>query len=140
MPSHPDSPPPLPPRPTSKALLICQQTILEAHTGNISIINVFTRFILPRLPGRLHPFQVFVQFTNALGHYEVTIEIHDLKDDALVCRSPQISLDIPDRLHVRQVIIPIPPLRIPHPGKYDLIVLANGQEIDRQPFYVDLKR
>ncbi len=33
-------------------------------------------------------------------------------------------------------MMPVPPLPVAHPGVYDLVVFASGQEIDRQKFTV----
>jgi len=41
------------PRPDAKAILLCDQTIVEAVTGKISIIGVIERFVLREMPARL---------------------------------------------------------------------------------------
>ena len=50
-----------------KALLLCQKTIIEAVTGNVSIIGTFSRFHLPSIPGQTGPFTVFMQLTDGIG-------------------------------------------------------------------------
>ena len=37
------------------------------------------------------------------------------------------------------LLIPVPPLPLEHDGVYDFVVLADGQEIDRQQFIVHEK-
>ena len=58
------------PPPACKALLLCDQTIIEAGSGKVSIIGAFTNFILPTFPGRTSPFTAFVQLADGIGRYE----------------------------------------------------------------------
>lgn len=126
-----------PPAPTCKALLLCDATIVEARTGKISIIGTFFTFSPRQLPTRLSPFQVFLQVTNAAGRYDFVIEVHDLRVDKVIARAPGMGIEIPSRLTFVNIIIPVPPLPISHAGKYDIVVFANGVEIDRQQFTVN---
>ncbi len=125
------------PPPKCKAILLCDQTIVEAGTGKISVIGVFDRFVLSEVPGVLRPFTVFVQLTNGVGRYEFSVEIHDLREDTVLARSPTVWAEWKDRLATVNLLIPVPPMQVQHLGAYDLVLLANGEEIDRQQFRVD---
>lgn len=122
--------------PKCKAILLCSQTIVEAGTGNISLIGVFTHIALHETPGRTDPLECFLQFTDAEGRYDLTIEIHDQSESKVVARAVAPAIEVPHRLSYANVIIPIPPLQIRHGGPYDFVVFANGNEIDRQQFQV----
>jgi len=122
------------PIPTCKALLLCDDTILEAGTGKISLIGVFRRFGLPRIPGRTRPFHAFIQLTNAQGVYDVVVEVRDLATDEVIAEASGPGIEIKNRLDVFNIIIPAPPLPIENEGAYDFIVFANRNEIDRQQF------
>lgn len=122
------------PPPKCKALLLCERTIIEAGTGNVSIIGVFDAFILPSFPNRTRPFTAFLQLTDGIGRYDIIVEIHDLQRDEVLGRGSGLGLIWPDRLVKVNLMIPIPALPLTHPGSYDLVVIANGQEIERQKF------
>lgn len=122
------------PPPRCKAILLCDQVIVEAGTGRASIIGTLDRFMLPRYPGRMQPFQAFLHLLNGIGRYDIVVELHDLKENRVLGRGVGIGLEFKDRLQRMNVVIPIPPLPLPHPGVYDIVVFANGQEIDRQQF------
>ncbi|NOZ41483.1 MAG: hypothetical protein GXP24_14840 [Planctomycetes bacterium] len=77
-----------------------------------------------------------MQFTDAEGRYDLTVEIHDQGESKVVARAVAPAIEVPHRLAYANVIIPIPPLRIKHDGPYDFVVFANGKEIDRQQFQV----
>jgi hypothetical protein len=55
------------PSPSCKALLLCDQTIVEAMTGKVSIIGTFERFTIRSAPSHLAPFHVFVQLVEGVG-------------------------------------------------------------------------
>jgi len=122
------------PKPTCKAFLLCDDTILEAGTGKISLIGVFRRFGLMRVPGSTRPFHAFIQLTNAQGVYDVVVEVRDLATDDVIAEASGADIEITDRLDVCNIIIPAPPLPIQNEGNYDFIVFANNEEIDRQQF------
>jgi hypothetical protein len=44
------------------------------------------------------------------------------------------EVEFKDRATKAFLIVPVPPLPLPKAGEYDFIVLADGQEIDRQQF------
>ena len=47
-----------------------------------------------------------------------------------------MGVNWPEKLLTLNLMIPIPSLTMTHAGVYDLVVLANGQEIERQKFEV----
>ena len=48
-----------------------------------------------------------------------------------------MPIRFPEKLASVDVVIPCPALPVRHSGIYDLVVMADGQEIDRQKFHVD---
>jgi hypothetical protein len=124
-----------PPDPVCKAILLCQQSIVEAGTGLVSLIHVFDAFGV-KDGGRTGPAEVFCQITEAQGKYQISVEVHDLATGNAVAGTKGVAIDIDDRLSTANVIIPIPPLPL-HPGEYDIVIYANGAEIDRQKIGVD---
>ena len=122
------------PPPRCKALLLCDNTIVEAVTGKVSIIGTFDSFFQESFPGVGRPFMAFLQITDGVGRYEIVIEIHDLRENQVLARATGTGIEFPDRLTKMNLMIPVPPLPLPHSGVYDLVVFANGQEIDRQRF------
>jgi hypothetical protein len=124
------------PPPKCKAILICEQVIVEAVTGRVSVINTFNSFFVRNLPSATSRFSVFLQLTDSDTECQVTIEIHDLREDEVIARSTVMTVPFPQRLLTVNVVIPCPPLPISHSGAYDLVVFADGQEIDRQKFHV----
>ena len=126
------------PPPKCKAILLCERTIIEAGTGKISLIGLFDAFIVASVPGTTAPCTVFLHLTDGVAdhEYQITIELHDLSDGTVIAKAGGPKVQWKDRFAKLNLFIPVPPLRVQHEGKYDFVVLANKQEIDRQTFGV----
>lgn len=124
--------------PKCKAILLCDKTIIEAATGKISLIGTFTHFALKEIPGRTRTVEAFCQFTDAEGRYDLVVEIHNLQNGTVIARATGPAIEIPNRLMRANVIIPIPSLSVGNSGAYDFVIFANGSEIDRQQFSVNV--
>jgi len=122
------------PPPKCKAILLCDQVILDAITRKLSVIGIFDAFNVPAFPGMTAQFTAFMQVTDGHGEYRITIEIHDLQADAILGRATGPPINLPDRTAKLNYFIPVPPLPLAHAGRYDFVVFADGQEIDRQQF------
>src|SRR5205823_10704554 len=96
--------------------------------------GVFNGFSVPAFPGHTSPCNAFVQLTDGIGNYQITVEVRDLRDDVVVGRGEIANLTFQERATKRNLILPLPPVRLQHGGLYDFVVLADGQEIDRQQF------
>jgi hypothetical protein len=124
-----------PPHPVCKAILLCQNTIVEAETASVSLIGIFDSFLVDDTltTGRA---EAFCQITEAEGRYEFAVEIQDLQNGQVIAEAQGVTIEIANRLMRANVIFPIPPMRLPSLGVYDFVILANGSEIDRQQFRV----
>ena len=121
-----------------KAILLCDQTIIEAGTGKVSVIGILERFVVAEIPGATRPFTVYLHLTDGIAEheYELSVEIHDLSNASIIARTGGANVRWGDRLSRMNLFIPVPPLPVTHAGIYDIVVLANKQEIDRQRFEV----
>jgi len=122
------------PPPKCKAILLCDQVIIDRLTGKTSVIGIFEKFVLPRFPGFTRPVNAFVQLTDGIGKCNLMVEVHDLQKNEVIGRAQGFGVEFIDRLTKISVIIPVPSLPMAHPGTYDFVVSADGQEIDRQKF------
>ena len=122
------------PPPKCKAILLCDQTILEAVTGKVSIIGIFDNWSFPRFPSHTRQFMAFLQLTNGIGKYAVSVDVHDLQADQIIAQARIAEVTFPERTTKVQLMIPVPPVLLQHAGRYDFVVLADNQEIDRQQF------
>ncbi|HEV3146186.1 MAG TPA: hypothetical protein VGZ47_20030 [Gemmataceae bacterium] len=116
-----------------KAILLCDSVSVDDDTDLADISGVFSKLSIEGFPGPIPTFVVFLQLTNGVGRYQLTVEVHDLHDGEALFRI-ETFVDFFDKLNAQIFAIPISLLSLRRPGAYDVIVLADGQEIDRQQF------
>jgi len=123
-----------PPLPVCKAILLCDR-IVQNDSGSLDLLGVFSNFFVNESrTGRSA--DAFCQVTDAKGSYEFVAEIHDLFANEIIARSLPTRVEIDDRLTATAVIISMLPMKFSHFELHDLVVYANGQEIDRRSFGV----
>ena len=121
-------------------MLVCRDVIVDAMTGNVSLIHIFAKFGVPQFPGHLAPCKIFASVTNGQGDYSVTAEVQDLDTGNVLAKAQGPTFKLRTRFHTHNVIMQVPPLPVPHEGKYDFVLFANGDEIDRQTMTVEPKQ
>jgi hypothetical protein len=124
------------PPPKCKAILLCDHTIIEAGTGKISIIGIYDNWHATQFPCVTRPFTAFLQMTDGIGRYAISVEVHDLQAGQIIAQARIAEVIFPERVSKVNLMIPVPSLPLQHAGSYDFVVLADGQEIDRQQFQV----
>jgi hypothetical protein len=124
------------PPPKCKAMLLCERTILEVGSNKWSVIGIIHKVVCPRLPAHVLPINAFIQLTEGTGTYAITAGVWDLSTDKPLAQGQGATVEFADRLSVLQFALPLPPLLITHTGSFDVVVFADGQEIDRQKFTV----
>jgi hypothetical protein len=122
------------PPPRCKAILLCDQVMLDAVSRKTSLIGVFDSFFLRQLPGPTHQFCVFLQLVDGIGTCLLTAEVRDLHDDAVISRLLQLQVKFPDRTNKLNLNVGPIVIQLPHSGAFDLVIMADAQEIDRQRF------
>lgn len=122
------------PPPKCKALLLCQYALVEAKTGRPSIIGVINNLTVPRCPIVIPPMHAFLQLVNGIGRYDIVLNFQDIAEGVVLRRGIGLSVIFVERLLKMNIILPIPPLRIPHEGVHEIVIFANEQEIERQKF------
>ena len=118
--------------PTCKAMLICDQVIIERDTEKISVIGSYSTLSLERASPHFGPFCIFPQLTAGNAECRVIIEVQDLREGDVISKSEPKLVQLEDRLEVLNLIAAWPAIPIEHAGVYDVVAFADGIEIDRQ--------
>lgn len=122
------------PLPHCRAILLCDNVGEDPATGEISLHKLIDSFRVSAFPAASKPFWVFVQLYDGIGQYDVSMEANALDRDTSVAKAALPGLDFPERLAKIDMIIPVESVFLPRPGRYELIVLLDGQELCRQHF------
>jgi hypothetical protein len=125
------------PPPVCKAILLCEKALRDEFTGLYSLVNIFDNIHLYSLPSLIGPYLLFLQVTDGLGRYRIAVEIHDLGSGSVLAREDQPEIELADK-NVKWIgILGVPAFLIKEAGAYDILVLANGQEINRQKLTIN---
>lgn len=123
------------PSPVCKAILLCDEVTRDPVTHKTSVIGIFTTFVAPSFPVSMHPCTVYLQLIDVIGELELTAEVLDLEDGLVLARSlvPAQFGSHGERTSGEKWL----PVNVvlAHAGTYDLVVYADGAEIDRIKFH-----
>ncbi|MHC4930858.1 MAG: DUF6941 family protein [Planctomycetota bacterium] len=124
------------PRPSVKAILICDQVIHEFRTNKKSLIGIFEDIHLPRFPARYPQIAVYVNLTDAHGKYVLELRLISTKDGTELGRgsTPEVEIDSP--LRTCEFALQIQNLVFKEAGKYEFQILANSELLSTKSFSV----
>jgi len=124
------------PRPSVKAILICDDIIHEAITNKKSLIGIFEDVHVARFPCRYPRIAVYVNLTDAHGTYRLEIKLASTADGTTIGSgaTPEVEIDSP--LRTCEFAIKIQNLVFPKPGLYEFQVFANEELLATKSFNV----
>lgn len=126
------------PSPKCQALLLCEKAIIDRQRGRPSLIDIIDSIHAPFFPCEYGPLVVFLQVAEGIGHYTIDVEVRDLTTEDVIARLLGTEIQFLDRLERINVIVEIGSIPLNQAGAYDVVVLANGQDLDRQRLMVRL--
>jgi hypothetical protein len=127
-----DLPPPL-----AQAFVICRQIYEDARTHEFILIDPLNRLVLPVTPTHV-TVSLYGHLSGGRGLYQMHVQLKDSDDEEAWAWTVPTKVDIPDPLEPHQIALYDLSVKIPRPGKYDLILFANGHEIARQSLLVSV--
>ena len=98
------------PPPVCKAILLCDAVLADPFTGKGTVVGIFENFLVPQFPGRTSPFFVYVQMTNGIGKYHITIEMRSIPSDQIIAHADVTDMEFKDRSAKNVLLLPVPPL------------------------------
>jgi len=122
------------PLPVCKAILLCKQVVKD-DSGSLSLTGLVGNFYVDQTL-TAPPTELFCQITDAVGRYRLVVEIHDLGTSEVIGRSEPTDIEVTDPLMSLDVLMSISGLQFQNTGLHDIVVFANGEEIDRRQFSV----
>ena len=128
---------PAPPHPVLNAMLICDQAIREEGTGKVSLIGIFEKIQADKFPMAHLGLAVYAKVTDALGDYDVSLDLVRL-DDLQLLGQGQAHATVADRLTPAEFVFHLGFLEFERPGRYEFRLSANGQHVAGKTFDVIL--
>jgi len=119
----------LPPLPTVHAMLVCDMVLKEAGTNKHSAIGIFTDVYASKFPMMLNPLAVYACLSDAMGVYDLSVELVDLDQDRVLGRVEGLKLHSKDKLLTHDFGIRFVNTVFARPGTYEFRLLADGRPL-----------
>ena len=115
------------PPPLALSLLISDNHIVDARTGQHSIIGIITHVQSTRYPVIVPRLCLYAELTNARGTISLTWRVVDADEARPPVATAEMELTSPDPLVVHQFGLGIGGLVFPEPGEYRAQLMAGGE-------------
>lgn len=93
------------PPPKCKAIVLCDQVILDALTQRYTLVGLFDECPSSAYPFQMGPFRLFLQVVDGIGRYNLTVELHDLRDATVLARLEDVPFEFPERTNYSTVML-----------------------------------
>jgi len=124
------------PLPIVHAILICDMVIREAGSNKHSAIGIFTDVYGTQFPLTLNPLAVYACLTDALGTYQLSVELVDLNENRILGRVDGLTLQAKEKLQTHDFGIRFVNTAFPKPGTYEFRLLADGRMLSSKKLRV----
>jgi hypothetical protein len=108
--------------------VLCRGLFIDPARQDYTIVSPVHQVFSSRYP-LVEDFSVFARWTNAHGSYAVEVQLRNLEGDVLCSCKLDAPFEAHDPLQIWMIPLHHLPIQIPKPGKYEVALLANGQEV-----------
>jgi hypothetical protein len=111
--------------PTAVGLIVCERIIIEETTRHRTLVNSMTSVRFPTFPSPPQRIEVYAVLRDGQGEgmMSFTVTRLDLLEEIVEYSWP---IRFRDPLHVVQVMLTLPGLSFPAPGRYQFALVADG--------------
>ncbi len=117
-----------PPQPLSQSFLVCREVFQDRQTGEYLLLSPLNTITLPAFPAAMRV-SLYIRLTGAHGTYRIGLQLRDPSGGLLGEGSGPQPLQQEDPLMPCQICWRDLVLQFPQPGRYDLILLANDEDL-----------
>jgi hypothetical protein len=114
------------PQPLILGLTICEKAIVETGTKNVTLVSIFTRFVLEEFPSLPKPFVLHLVLTGGHGTGIINVAIRELETDEEIYEN-NLAVSFADRAAEVYVLFRINKCSFPRPGKYQITLFLDGE-------------
>jgi hypothetical protein len=117
-----------PPLPTAQAFLVCKAVHQDPTTRMYSLEKICDAIGLNFFPAG-YPVSVYAYLTGGHGVYELALELRDAEGTPVWAGRWSDPLEYCDPLKSQQLAVNNTVIAFPAPGRFDLVLLANGEDL-----------
>ncbi|OGW81450.1 MAG: hypothetical protein A3C47_01775 [Omnitrophica bacterium RIFCSPHIGHO2_02_FULL_51_18] len=123
-------------KPILKAMLLCDQTLVEEGTHKRTLIGLFDRIKVSQMP-TVHPsMSVYVQFREIEGVFDFTLELFDIEQNKSLNRAVIKQYKVQDRSRDCELVFNLMSVRFEHEGEYEFRIYVNEGIFGQKSFKV----
>lgn len=115
------------PAPMVLSFLLCDRLIIDANTGQQSLIGIVTQVQALKFPVASPPLWFFAELASGHGQVPVRFEIVDVNEARPPVIDVEVLMNFPDPRAIVHIGLRLPPLIFPEPGDYRLRMLSRGE-------------
>jgi hypothetical protein len=124
-----------PPLPSAQAFVVCREIFENSRTHEFALIGPFSGLTLPAFP-TAYRLSVYAHLTSGHGVYDVALQLRDAEEDVLWEWSCPEPIPLTDPLKSHRFTLYDAVLEFPEPGRYHLVLTANGEDLARHALQV----
>ncbi len=124
------------PKPILKAMILCDQTMVEEGTRKRTLIGLFDRIKSPKLPITHPSLSVYVQFREVEGVFNFTLELYDIQADKTLHKAVVQDFKVLDRSRDCELVFNIHAVKFDHHGEYEFRIYVNDIIFGQKSFQV----
>lgn len=124
-----------PPLPLVQAFLLCREVLYDARTKEFVIIGPTSQVPLTQFPANVR-LSAFLQIIDGHGRYQLGMSLRDSHEEKVWSWQVQEPLKHPHPLLPHQVTFHDLVLTVPALGRYQLVLLANSEELAQQSLWM----
>jgi len=115
------------PPPVLLSILTCERVIIDAHTGNSSLINLISVINATRYPAAQPQLSVYYELTNGRGDVDMRLDLVDINENEKTLLSINHNLQFSAVHEIKAHFIGLNGFPFPHPGEYRFELHANNE-------------
>jgi hypothetical protein len=123
------------PTPLAQAFVVCREIYQDRRSNEFLLIRPFNRVAFRSFPARC-PLAIYAHITGGHGHYQVELHLRDSEGRTVWARRWDEPLEHPDPVEPQQIAFWELVVDFPRTGRYDLVLVANGEDVASQGLWV----
>jgi len=124
-----------PPKPVCRTFIMCRRIIKDEQTKESILLAPLFEIYSPTFP-LIADVSIYSRIADANGTYQLELQLLSLEGEAVWRESQKGKLEAPNPLATGVLEFPHRQVFIPRPGKYEMVLLANGEDIFRDVLFV----
>ena len=109
--------------PVLVAVLVCDVAVADPSSGKKNLIGIFDRINVTQFPTQ-RAMSVYMKLADAEGLYKIECRYVQTSSGEVLAKG-EGEVQIKDRLHSCDLVMPFPPLQIPSEGRYEFQIWSN---------------